>query len=153
MWPTRIKKLSLVFFLFLAGFNLQAQDAYIHSAGFRGGPSLALSYKRFVWPLNGVLEGILGYNFQNGRYLHLTGLYEHHLFLNYSTNIYGGGGMTLGGNKDKFFWQFDAIVGIEYIMDFIPINISVDYKPGFRVLDGDFVINEFGISLRYILAK
>ncbi len=148
-----MKKIILISVFLISCISLKAQDSYVHAAGFKGGPSLGISYKRFMWPLNGVLEGILGYNFQNGRYLHLTGLYEYHLFVNYSTNLYGGGGMTLGGNKDKFYWQLETIVGIEYIIDFIPFTISVDYKPGYRVLDNEFVLNEFGISLRYILAR
>ena len=146
-----MKRLFIFLFFILGSHFLSAQDAYVDAVGFRGGPTLGVSYKRFVWPLNGVLEGIVGFNFQNGRYLHVTGLYEYHLFLNYSTNLYGGGGITLGGNSNEFVWQLESVVGIEYILDFLPVNISVDYKPGFRVLDGDFVLNEFGISLRYIL--
>lgn len=148
-----MKHLILVLFFVFSFANLKGQDAYQQSVGLRGGPLIGVSYKNFLWPLNGVIEGIAGFNYVNGRYLSLTGLYEHHLFINYSTNFFGGGGFTLGANRDKFFWQFDLIVGIEYIIDFMPVCVSIDYKPGFRILDGEFVFNEFGVSIRYILVK
>ena len=132
-------------------FTASAQDNYKHAIGLRGGPLIGISYKNFIWPINGVLEVIGGFNFANGRNVSLTGLYEHHLFINYSLNFYGGGGITFGNNNENFILQLETIVGIEYLLDFVPFNVSLDYKPGYSILDNKLVFDEFGVSLRYIL--
>ena len=132
----------------------QAQDeAYISSIGLRGGPLSGVTYKHFVWPVSGVIEGIVGFNFQNDRTVSFTGLYEHHLFINYYVNVYGGGGTTLAFNGDTFRWQAEAIVGVELLVGTLPLLISLDYKPGWSITDSEFVLSEAALSVRYILRK
>lgn len=139
---------TLVFTFFVTS---HAQDAYIDAVGLRGGPLSGVSYKRFVWPVSGVIEGIVGFNYLNGRTYSFTGLYEHHLFINYHLNFFGGGGTTLAFNKDTFRWMAEGIVGVELLLDTMPLLISVDYKPGWSILTNKFVFNEAALSVRYIL--
>ncbi len=144
----RIIKLILILSLFSAG-NLMAQDAYQRSIGLRGGWLGGISYKHFL-EFAGAIEGIAGYNFQNGRFTSLTGLYEHHFFVNYQTNLFAGGGLTLGANKDIFRVHAEAIVGVEYVIERFPMSLSLDYKPAFNIFDSRFYFDEFALSIRYV---
>ena len=146
--------LFLTFFIFAFTLSSQAQDeAYTDAIGIRGGPLTGITYKRFFWPVNGVFEGIAGFNFLNGRTASFTGLYEYHLFINYNINVYGGGGTTIAFNANDFRWIAEGIVGIELLVDTLPILISVDIKPGWSILDSDLVLSEAALSVRYILHK
>lgn len=142
--------LFTILFLFLGGaVSLQGQDAYDQAVGVRVGPLTGVSYKKFV-TFAGTVEGILGYNFTNGRTYSLTGLYEHHIFLSYDLNAFGGGGLTFSGNSDEFRMLAEAIVGIEYTFPKFPLNFSLDYKPAFNIFGADFILNEFALTVRYI---
>ncbi len=150
-----MKQLIRIFLLtlFLIGGALEnsdAQDAYGEAIGLRGGVPAGVSYKHFL-EFAGAIEGIIGYNFTNGRVFTLTGLYEHHFFLNYNTNFYAGGGLTLGANSDEFRLIVDAIGGIEYVFPRFPMSFSLDYKPAFNIFDAEFLYNEFALTIRYIL--
>lgn len=145
--------LLITTFIFTTLFAVQAQDAYINAIGIRGGPLAGVSYKHFVWPLSGVIEGIAGFNYLNGRTYSFTGLYEHHLFISYHLNFYGGGGTTLAFNSDTFRWVAEGIVGIELLLDTLPLLISLDYKPGWSILNKEFVFTEAALSVRYILRQ
>ncbi len=147
----RLLKISL--FLFLAFFTKNeavAQDAYIHALGVRGGPTTGVSYKRFFFPPRGVLEGIAGFNF-NERWVTVTGLYEHHFFINYRMNWYGGGGVTFAFGQNDFDIVGEVILGLEYNVETFPINFSLDYKPGYQFFNKALVFDEFALSIRYIL--
>ena len=78
--------------------NVNAQDAYGKAVGIRGGTPTGVSYKHFL-EFAGAIEGIFGYNFTNGRVFTLSGLYEHHFFINYNTNFFAGGSAY---NASKF---------------------------------------------------
>lgn len=132
--------------------TIQAQDAYGKSIGVRGGFLSGVTYKHFL-DFAGAIEGIVGYNFENGRVVTVTGLYEHHFFLNYQTNIYAGGGLTLGANSNTFRTIAEGIIGIEYVMPRYPVSISLDYKPAFNIFGTEFLYNEFALSVRYILVQ
>jgi hypothetical protein len=130
--------------------NTTAQDAYGRSIGLRGGTPTGVSYKHFL-EFAGAIEGIVGYNFTNGRIFTVTGLYEQHFFLNYNLNFYAGGGLTLGVNSDEFRLIVDAIGGIEYVFPRFPMSFSLDYKPAFHIFGPEFLFNEFALTIRYIL--
>ena len=148
------RPLLILFVILGIVFSSQAQDeAYISSIGLRGGPLSGITYKHFVWPVSGVIEGIVGFNFQNDRTVSFTGLYEHHLFINYYINVYGGGGTTLAFNSDTFRWQAEAIVGVELLVGTLPLLMSLDYKPGWSILENKFIFTEAALSVRYILRK
>ncbi len=145
-----MKHWLFIFVLFFLGSDtVQAQDAYTQAAGLRLGPLTGLSYKRFV-TFAGTVEGILGYNFTNGRTFSLTGLYEQHFFLSYQLNAFAGGGLTFSGNKEEFRMLGEAIVGLEYTFRDFPLNFSADYKPAFHILDPQFFFNEFALTIRYV---
>lgn len=139
----------ILFFLAGAFSSLHAQDAYHQAAGIRVGPLTGLSYKRFV-TFAGTVEGILGYNFTNGRTFSLTGLYQHHIFLSYDLNAFAGGGLTFSGNSDEFRMLAEAVAGLEYTFPQFPLNFSIDYKPAFHIFDGKFFLNEFALTVRYV---
>ena len=149
-------KLSLFFLLFtfflIGGIveDANAQDAYGRSIGFRGGTPTGVSYKHFL-EFAGAIEGIVGFNFMNGRIFSVTGLYEYHFFINYNLNFYAGGGLTLGFNSDEFRLIVDAIGGIEYVFPRFPMSFSLDYKPAYNIFGNEFYFNEFALTIRYIL--
>ena len=144
------KILKLIFFLTLFSTGtLMAQDAYEQSIGVRGGPLGGVTYKHFLG-FAGAIEGIVGYNFQNGRMGTFTGLYEHHFFINYQTNFYAGGGLTFGAKKDVFRVHAEAILGIEYLIERFPMSLSLDYKPAYNIFGNDFYFDEFALSVRYV---
>ena len=146
-----MKHWLIIFILFLMGSGnaLQAQDAYTQAAGLRVGPLTGVSYKRFV-TFAGTIEGILGYNFTNGRTYSLTGLYEQHFFLSYELNAFVGGGLTFSRNSNDFRMLGEAIVGLEYTFQNSPLNFSADYKPAFLIFDQQFIFNEFALTIRYV---
>jgi len=145
--------LLIISFLFTTLVATKAQDAYIDAIGLRGGPLAGVTYKHFVWPVSGVIEGIVGFNFLNDRTVSFTGLYEHHLFITYNLNVFGGGGTTLAFNSSTFRWQAEAIIGAELLLDTMPLLISLDWKPGWSILENEFVFTEAALSVRYILRQ
>ena len=142
--------LFIIFFIGVSFENINAQDAYGRSIGLRGGTPAGVSYKHFL-DFAGAIEGIVGFNFMNGRVFTLTGLYEHHFFINYNLNFYAGGGLTLGFNSDEFRLIIDGIGGIEYVFPRFPMSFSLDYKPAFHIFGPEFLYNEFALTIRYIL--
>lgn len=147
----RQKQFILILFLTVFSLtNITAQDAYEKSVGIRGGFLSGVTYKQFL-AFAGAIEGILGYSFQEGRRITtLTGLYEHHFFVNYQTNLYAGGGLTLGAKRNDFRTHAEAIVGVEYLIERFPMSLSLDYKPAYNIFDNKFYFDEFAISVRYI---
>jgi hypothetical protein len=136
-----------------------AQD-YQGAFGYRGGPSNGLTLKYFIQP-DIALEGLLTARF--GGY-NITGLYEIHkepfsvsnLYFYYGFGGHIGSWQTVSG---KHWWDdginhtvigADGIAGIEYNFDRIPLNLSLDYKPGLNIIGyPKFWSDEFSISVRY----
>jgi len=157
-----MKKLFIVFSLFfLMGTAATAQD-YNTGIGIRGGLWNGLTVKHFI-SNNTAIEGILTTRWQG---FILTGLYQIHAPQAFDVprlNWYYGAGAHLGffeGN-DKNPWfdrgstntvlGLDGIVGIEYNIEPIPFNISLDWKPFLNLLGNvDFHASDFAISVRYI---
>jgi hypothetical protein len=156
-----MKKLILTttFFIMLA-ITVSGQD-YKGGFGYRGGLSNGLTLKYFILP-DIALEGLLtarydGYN--------ITGLYEIHkepfkvsnLYFYYGFGGHFGSWQTASG---KHWWDdnlnhtvigADGIAGLEYNFDAIPLNISLDYKPGLNIIGyPKFWSDEFSLSIRYI---
>ncbi|MGB1216240.1 MAG: hypothetical protein ACPG5P_00105 [Saprospiraceae bacterium] len=158
-------KKCLLFFVFIIclQFTSFGQDNYINVIGVRGGNPTGVTYKHFIGRYS-VIEGIAGINFsykesnKNSRGItaSITGLYEYHMYITEGLNVYGGGGMSIGGGSGIFLLHADAIVGLEYTISNFPLNLSVDYKPYYSPLYRQkgikgFGFNEFGLSLRYVL--
>jgi len=134
---------------------------YSNAIGFRGGFSQGLTFKHFLGS-NSAVEGILATRWKG---FNLTGLYEIHANafdvegLNW---YYGGGGhvgMYDGYLGNKYFNDptrtytaigVDGILGIEYNIGDIPINISADWKPAFNLVGYvGFWGDNGAISIRY----
>ena len=76
----------------------------------------------------------------------VTGLYEHHFPLGpENLNLYVGGGGHIGflrkGVSNKHWGTYegggfvglDGILGLEYTLESIPLNFSLDWKPAFNL--------------------
>ncbi len=144
--------LLILCFIFVASARLDAQDDSYHNAlGLRGGALSGITFKRFQFPPTGVIEGIVGFNYTNGRMLSITGLYEYHFFISYRVNFYAGAGLSVAFNRNDFELPLEAIVGVEYNVETFPIQFSLDYKPAYRLFDKQFVFNEFALSARFYI--
>ena len=140
--------------------SLKAQD-YFTAIGLRAGPYTGFTIKHFISTSDAV-EGILttrwgGFN--------ITGLYERHgrAFDTDHLFYYFGGGAHIGvwtGNTSPWFTGtqtytvigIDGILGLEYVFEEIPFNISIDWKPGFNLINNiNFWGDEIALSFRYII--
>ncbi len=144
----------LIFFLVL---NSMAQD-YKTAIGVRGGLPYGLTVKHFIKE-GTALEGIVasrwkGFNF--------TGLYEinSNIFAP-GLNLYCGLGGHIGaydGDNGRYsdddshaILGIDGIVGLEYNLTEIPLNIGVDWKPAIDLIGATKLWgDELAISIRYI---
>ncbi len=155
-----MKKFAIVFigFLFVAA-SAGAQD-YNTGIGFRGGPSNGITVKHFVTS-NAAVEGLLSTRWGG---FNITGLYEIHAqaFDVPRLNWYYGAGGHIG------FWDggpnhpwlnrgsytvvgLDGILGMEYNIEPIPFNVSLDWKPAFNIIGyTGFWGDEVALSIRYI---
>jgi len=153
-----MRKLTLAFTLFFAiAMAANAQD-YNTGIGVRGGLFNGLTVKHFI-ASNTALEGIIwtrwgGFN--------ITGLYEIHAnaFDTPRLNWYYGFGGHIGFLDDESPWfkegshtviGIDGIIGIEYNIEPIPFNISLDWKPGLNLIGSTKSwVDEVALSIRYI---
>lgn len=154
-----MKKLLLIVCLFSLSFLAYAQD-YGTGIGIRGGSANGLTIKHFI-KSDVALEGIISTRWHG---LNLTGLYEIHAqaFNEPGLNWFYGFGGHLGfwdgnhahwGNDDKNYTVIgiDGIIGLEYNIQEIPINISLDWKPTLNLIGySGFWGDGFGLSVRYV---
>ncbi|MFT5336167.1 MAG: hypothetical protein ACJAY8_000258 [Sphingobacteriales bacterium] len=125
----------------------QAQE-YNTAIGLRGGYGNGLTIKQMLGGNAGV-EGIL---VSTSGILGVTALYE--LYANGVFNTprlnayYGAGGTLIIGNSGSI--GVNGVLGIEYNFAEIPINVSVDWVPGFYLVNGSgFVGENGGLAVRY----
>jgi hypothetical protein len=99
--------------------------------------------------------------------VNITGLYEVHnrAFDEPGLRWYYGGGGHIGfwdGVKNPWFNDgdrhsvigVDMILGIEYTIPGSPVNLSLDYKPGFNLVGyTGFWGDEFALSLRFAFGR
>lgn len=155
-----MKKLFFALTLFLStAIAVNAQD-YNTGIGVRGGFSNGLTVKHFL-DNNSAIEGILT---SRWRGFNITGLYEIHAqaFNTPRLNWYYGFGGHIGfwdGYRDHPWFEdgtytvvgIDGILGIEYNIDAIPFNISLDYKPALNLIGyTGFWGDEVALSIRFI---
>jgi hypothetical protein len=136
-----------------------AQD-YRTGIGVRGGLFTGLTLKHFISE-RAAIEGLFETRWSG---LGITGLYEIHANafdvdrLNW---YYGIGGHVGFYNGDNTTWGtagtsysvlgVDGILGIEYNIGEIPINISLDWKPVINLINyGGFWGDGGALSIRYI---
>ena len=154
-----MKKKFIICLLVALPFTVSCQE-YNTGLGFRGGGLSGITIKHFVSDINAI-EGILhlwGYGFG------ATGLFEVHALAFNTTGLYWyyGGGVGIASWSGRYWNEYsdnyfalgiDGIVGIEYNIQEIPINIGVDFKPRLNII-GDFGFYPDGaISVRYLFRE
>ena len=139
-----MKKLIFSCFLFLSILSITKAQDYSTAVGVRGGWAYGLTVKHFLTE-NAAIEGIFSSRWQG---FNITGLYEIHanaFDVDGLAWYYGGGGhigFWDGSKNDRWFDDddnytvigIDGIVGLEYTISEIPINISLDWKPAFNII-------------------
>ena len=125
---------------------------YRTAAGFRsGGSSYGITIQQLVLP-GTTLEGLA---MLAPRERSATLLAERHFgILGPSLNYYFGAGAHYGTHRDDGnFWGFDGLIGAEYKIAFVPIVLSIDFKPTVEFHSSDWNRFPTGFSVRYILLK
>lgn len=141
-------RLFLTLALAITGKELLAQP-YMHSVGVRAGYSSGVTYKAFRLHRMGAYEGSILYN-RHG--FNLSALYEHHLepFRNERFLVFAGGGAFGGDWNEEFSLGIMGVVGIEYNIRDIPLNLAVDWRPMFNIIQiTELDLLDFGFSIRY----
>lgn len=155
-----MKKLIVVLFGILFSVTIsQAQD-YNTGIGIRGGLSNGLTVKHFL-SSNTAVEGLLSTRWHG---VNISGLYEIHnqAFQTPRLNWYYGVGGHVGfwdGDRNHPWFNdgsytvlgIDGIIGLEYNIEAIPFNISLDYKPALNLIGyTGFWGDEVAFSVRFI---
>ncbi|MDB5233797.1 MAG: hypothetical protein JWR44_790 [Hymenobacter sp.] len=129
-----------------------AAQKYRTAAGFRSdGVNYGLTVQQLFLP-KATLEGL---GMIAPRERSVTLLAERHFgILGPSLNYYFGAGGHYGVNKDDGeFWGFDGIIGAEYKIAFLPVVLSLDFKPTIEHSSADWNRFPTGFSVRYIIVK
>ncbi|QES89717.1 hypothetical protein [Rhizosphaericola mali] len=140
--------------LFFAHYS-QAQSTYHQALGARFIGGTTISYKNYISDNNLEFQGSFwkhGFRF--------AGLYE----FNYAIEGVDGLNFILGPGAHLGFWNkeykdkkdagtefgIDGIIGLDYKIPSVPINLSVDWQPSIVLAGGsDFTPNMGGIGIRY----
>ncbi len=155
-----MKRIVLFIVIVVALTATSAGQDYKTSIGLRAGLPYGLTAKHFL-SKNNALEGILASSY--GGFV-ITGLYENEHW----TGEYPGLNWFWGVGAHAGFWDAgrnpnvsatyigsvigaDAIVGLEYTFDEIPLNLSLDLLPTFNLIGytGWGGING-ALSIRYV---
>ena len=131
--------------------NAQTGNGYKNAIGVRGAWGAEISYQRYIAPANR-LEGTLGIN----RY-GFTAEALHQWMFEIPANTsgvwqwYAGAGAALGAWNSKqvkggFCLGVLAQAGIEHTFAKIPLQLSIDYRPGFYLLPAS-VCDWTGVAL------
>ena len=94
------------------------------------------------------IEGVVGFDFSNN--LNTTLLFEYHGYLTRASNWYAGLGSTLI-TGETFTQGFDAVIGAEITFENYPLNVSLDWKPSYRLNTKGFELVQFGLGIRYVI--
>ncbi len=151
-----MKKYILLSILFLSFLNLSKAQDYENAIGFRAGLSNGITFKHFI-TTNDAAEGILSTRWGG---FNLTGLFERHTTAFDTDGLYFfyGGGAHLGSFNNSWFLDnsshivigIDGILGLEYVLPDLPLNASLDWKPGFNLIGyTGFWGDELALSVRY----
>jgi hypothetical protein len=146
----------LIALIFSISAIIKAQD-YENAVGIRAGLSNGITFKHFI-STNDAVEGILSTRWGG---FNITGLYEIHTtaFETDGLYFYYGGGAHLGSYNNTWFNDtvnhtvigVDGIIGLEYIVKQVPLNVSLDWKPGMNLIGyTGFWGDELALSVRYM---
>lgn len=156
-----MKKILFVAALFMAATSFAQQtggSAYNSAIGAKISTGLAFTYKKFVTPKN-ALEGQAMF-FREG--IRFAGLYEFHFNIEGVDGLrwYVGPGAHVGFWKPEYKDKYnssvdigvDGVLGLDYKFKDLPLNLSLDWQPGFSVLGDAGLQPQFGgLAIRYVL--
>lgn len=159
-----MKKLVFLISFIAIGLSINAQS-YKTSLGLRMGLGYGLTVKHMLNQKSGV-EGLF---YSRWRGFNFTGLYEVHHSIPELDGLYWyvGGGAHIGVFNDRYYrgWGtyntgrtynvigIDGIIGLEYVFEDIPVNLSLDWKPAINLFgagDNIFWGDSGALSARYI---
>lgn len=155
-----MKKISVLLIGFLFFVTVAGAQDYNTGIGIRGGLSNGITIKHFL-DSNKALEGLLSTRWDG---FHITALYEIHdqAFDTPRLNWYYGFGGHIGfwdGDKNHRWFEdgshtvigVDGIIGLEYNIEPIPFNLSLDWKPAINLIGHTGLwADNFALSIRYI---
>ena len=168
---------SIKYFLAVAfitfTFSAFSQADYKTAIGLRAAPSYGITLKHFL-SSQSAIEGIIS---PRPHGFLITGLYEYHAtaFSVDALNWYFGFGGHVGfwgadhfhvhsknhnhwyyhddhfdHDHDNVFGGVDMILGLEATFTKLPLNLSLDWKPGMNFINAHgFFFNDVGISIRF----
>lgn len=157
-----MKRLSAFLVVMITAVTLHAQmnegSDYKTALGVKVYPG-AITVKHFLQPGRAV-EG-LGYISSDG--FRVTGLYELHYDINGVEGLkwYVGGGAHLGVWSDSWRTKYpyrndglalgiDGVIGLDYKIQGIPLNLSFDWQPSFNIIGYSYFEGGWGgIGVRY----
>ena len=156
-----MKRLLPAILLFIVSFNSHAQ-LYDWAIGVRAAVSSSYGLTgKFFLNGEGAIETYI--HRLNQDFYRISGLYEHHFDGGRNIHVYVGGGATFTYRNDDVFTTrtgggLDAILGVEYVSDWAPLAIGVDYKPGVNLFgpktnNNVFLWTELGVNLRITIGS
>ncbi|MDX5418099.1 MAG: hypothetical protein LPK09_02705 [Hymenobacteraceae bacterium] len=145
-----MKKYLLAVLLVLGAVSVSQAQKYRTAAGIRlGGDEFGATVQQRIMEKS-TLEGIalVGSREYSG-----TVLFQQHFpILGKRFNYYLGGGGHIGNLKDNgVFTGLDAVLGVEYKINGLPLLLSADVKPALHINHEDWVKLATGISIRYVI--
>jgi hypothetical protein len=140
----------LIPLLFLA-VSAQAQK-YSTALGVRfGNEHYGITAKQKVLPKT-TLEGIFA-AYPN-QYSSTLLIEQHFPLIGRGFNLYTGGGMHLGEQKEYGrFYGYDLVLGAEMKLPALPLVVSADIKPAYHIDNSDWFTFSTALSAHYIIAK
>jgi len=157
-----IQKLFLVAFatLLFVVTNAQNGSDYSRALGVKAYPG-GISYKQFLSNKNNTAIEGLGYFWTDG--MRITALYEIHKSFEGVEGLswYYGPGAHIGFWNDSWKKRYpdrnasaaigiDGVLGLDYKLADLPLNISVDWQPSFTITSYNYFEGTWGgIGIRY----
>ena len=147
----KVLRALMVFTIMMIGISeMKAQAQYDKALGLRLGGSVGVTYVQPMW--NNYMEFIGEFRFGNNGYFAVGALYEmkYSFFDIENMDWYFGGGANIGISDDNFGVGIDGVIGLEYTLDSAPLNIGIDWKPGFDLINSANYLSNGAISIRYV---
>ena len=148
-----MKRTFLIGIIIIITNQLPAQK-YITAAAVRfSNEGFGLSLQQRIFE-HTTIEAIGQINFKE---VSATAMIEHHnnLLFTKSLNMYGGIGPSVGKYllSDSSYVGCNLVFGVEYKVLLLPLVISADLKPAFKLQEDDWFHLGIGFSFRYVLVK
>ncbi len=156
------KQVYLFALLGLLAANPVAAQEYVNGLGGRLGYTNGVTFKHF-FNETGAIEGIFSSKYSG---FLATGVVENHFPLAAVPHLYGyyGGGVHVGfwnakwgkppkweGNDTYTVAGIDGILGMEYMLESLPLSFAMDWKPAVHLIGpyNGYFMGDAAISIRY----